>query len=198
MDACWTVATQSSCLPIFCLSILLVCCRCASLSAIPAGMVSHCQPCLLVWCLTIGHAYWCSVSLSAVPAGVVPHYMLCLLVWCLTFSHACWCGASLLAMSVGVVPQYRPCLLVWYSATDILLVGCRWEKDGNKSGVTCKEVPLHQTCLLILCRSHICLLVQCNSVRHACWVHLFRYGFCSASPSGKASSLLQTIGHAYR
>ena len=63
MEACCTVATQSACLPIFCLSILHVCCRCAFLSAIPAGMVSHCQPCLLVWCITIGHAFWCCASL---------------------------------------------------------------------------------------------------------------------------------------
>ena len=35
----------------------------ATLSAIPAGMVSHYQPCLLVWCLTISSACWCGASL---------------------------------------------------------------------------------------------------------------------------------------
>ena len=63
MDACWTVATQSACLLTVCHSILHVCWRCASLSAIPAGMVSHYQPCLLVWCLTISRACWCGASL---------------------------------------------------------------------------------------------------------------------------------------
>ena len=77
MDAWWTVATQSACLLTFCHSILHVCWRCDSLSALPAGMVSHYQLCLLVWCLTI------------------IHYRSCLLVWYLTISHACWCGASL-------------------------------------------------------------------------------------------------------
>ena len=73
MEACWPVATQSACLLTFCLSILHVCWHCASLSAIPAGMVSHFQPCLLVKCLTISRVCWYSVSLSAMPAGVVNH-----------------------------------------------------------------------------------------------------------------------------
>ena len=63
IDACWTVATQSACLLTFCHSILHVCWRCGSLSAIPAGMVSHFQPCLLVWCLIISRAWWCGESL---------------------------------------------------------------------------------------------------------------------------------------
>ena len=62
-DACWTVATQSACLLTFCHSILHVSWRCASLSAIPAGMVSHYQPCLLVWCLTISRSCWRGESL---------------------------------------------------------------------------------------------------------------------------------------
>ena len=63
MDVCWTVANQSACLLTFCHSILHVCWRCASLSAIPAIMVSHYQPYLLVWCLTISHACWRGASL---------------------------------------------------------------------------------------------------------------------------------------
>ena len=62
MDACWIVATQSACLLTFCHSISHVCWRCASLPAIPAGMVSNYQLCLLVWCLTISHACWCCAS----------------------------------------------------------------------------------------------------------------------------------------
>ena len=62
-DACWTVATQSACLLTFCHSILHVSWRCASLSAIPAGMVSHYQPYLLVWYLTISRACGCGESL---------------------------------------------------------------------------------------------------------------------------------------
>ena len=49
LDACWTVATQSACLLTFCHSILYVSWRSVSLSAIPAGMVSHYQPYLWVW-----------------------------------------------------------------------------------------------------------------------------------------------------
>ena len=63
MDACWTVAAQSACLLTFCHSILHVCCCCASLSAIPAGMVSHYQPCRQVWCLAISRACWQGASL---------------------------------------------------------------------------------------------------------------------------------------
>ena len=63
LDACWTVATQSACLLTFCHSILHVCWLCASLSVIPAGMMSHYQPCLLVWCLTISRACWRDASL---------------------------------------------------------------------------------------------------------------------------------------
>ena len=114
MDGCWTVATQLAYLLIFCHSTLHVYRRCASLSAIPASMMSRYQPCLLVWFLTIGHVFWCGASLSAVSAGVVPHYKSCLpssgvvphyqpclLVWCLTIGNAFWCGASLKAIWCG-------------------------------------------------------------------------------------------------
>ena len=136
--------------------------------------------CLLVWCLTTGNAFWCGASLSAMPAGVLLPYRSCLLASCLIINHAYWticnafwCGASSSTMPVGVVPHYRPCLLVWYLtighafwsiaiAINILLVECRWKKDGYKSGATCTEVPLYQTCLMIRCFSQKCLLVQCN------------------------------------
>ena len=95
MDACWTVATQSACLLTFSHSIFHLCWRCASLSAKPAGMVSHYQPCLLAWCFIIGNAFWFGASLSAMPFGVVPHNRPCLLVWCLTVGNVFWCGASL-------------------------------------------------------------------------------------------------------
>ena len=62
VDAYWTVTTQLACLLTFCNPILHVCWLCASLSAIPAGMVSHYQPCLLVWCLTISRACWWGAS----------------------------------------------------------------------------------------------------------------------------------------
>ena len=95
MDACRTVATQSACLLTFCHSILHVCWRCPSLSAIPADMVSHYQSCLLAWCFIIGHAFWFGTLLSAIHVGVVSHYGPCLLVWCLTVGHVFWCGAPL-------------------------------------------------------------------------------------------------------
>ena len=124
-----------------------------------------------MWCLIIGHAFWCDASLQTTPSGVVPHYQPCLLVCCLTIGHAFWCGASSSAMPVSVVPHYRPCLLAWHltighaswsiaTAINILLVECRWEKVGYKSGATCTEVPLYQTCLMIRCHSQICLVVQ--------------------------------------
>ena len=46
LDRCHSII-----MPMFCNSILHVCWRCASLSALSVGMVSHYQPCLLVWCL---------------------------------------------------------------------------------------------------------------------------------------------------
>ena len=61
----WTVATLSACLSSLCLSMLHLCWLCASLAAIPTGMVSHYQPCLLVLCLNIGRACLCGVSLNA-------------------------------------------------------------------------------------------------------------------------------------
>ena len=121
MDVCWTVATQSASLLsfvtqycisagvvllyllyllIWCLTISRACWYSCSLSAVPAGMVSHYQPCLLVWYLTIrcfikGHVIWFGTLLSALHVCVVPHYRPCLLVWCLTVVHVFWCGASL-------------------------------------------------------------------------------------------------------
>ena len=118
----------------------------------PAGVLLPYRSCLLAWCLIINHAYWCVASLYAMPSGVVPHSS---------------------TMPVGVVPHFRPCLVAWYltishafwsiaTALNILLVECRWKKGGYKSGATCIEVPLNQTCLMIWCHSQICLLVQCN------------------------------------
>ena len=89
MDACWG---HSNSMPADILSLnIAILLGCASLSAIPAGMVSH------YYC-----ACWYGVSLSAMPAGVVPHYKSSLLF-----------GTSLSAMPVGVMPHYWPCLLVW-------------------------------------------------------------------------------------
>ena len=112
--ACRSFTTQSVCLPIFC-SFLHACWCCASLSAIPACMVSHYQPCLLVWSLTIGHAFWCDASLSAISSGVLSYYneyRPSLLVWSLIINHAHWCGASLYTMSVGQLPLQPTFLLI--------------------------------------------------------------------------------------
>ena len=164
-----------ACILALCFSICYTCWYGVSPSAVSAGMVSHFQQCLLLLCFIIGHAFSFGVSLSAMPVGVVSHYRSCLLVWCLTVSHVFWCGASLYAMPVGVVPHYRPCLLVRFALQlTFWLVECRRKRDGYKSGATLTEVTLHETRLLIRCHSQICLLVQCNSIRHACWVHLFR------------------------
>ena len=122
MDACWTVATQSS-------SRSFVTQSCMSASVVLLYL-SY----MLVWCLTVSHACWCDASLKAILSGVVPHYQLCqlvqyliighsfrcgephyqpcLLVWYLTIGHAFQCGASLYTMPSGVVSHYQPCLLV--------------------------------------------------------------------------------------
>ena len=112
----------------------------------PSPVVPHYQQCILVWCLTIGHAFSCGASLSALPVGVVSHYRPCLLAWYLTIGHACWSIAT---------------------AMDILLVECRWKKDGVRcymysgaiiSDMSADTVPLsdmpactvqlYQTCML--------------------------------------------------
>ena len=134
-------------MPIFCNSILHVCWCCACLSVRSVGLVPHYQLCQMVRCLIKDHAFWCGASLSAMPVGVVPHYRPCLLVRCLIIIHVFWCGAhfscgaSLSALPVDVVSHCRPCLLALYltkgqacwsiaTATNILLVKCRWKKDG--------------------------------------------------------------------
>ena len=147
-----------------CFSICYTCWYGVSLSAVSAGMVSHFQPCLLVWCLILGHVFSFGSSLSAMPVGVVPHYRSCLLVWCLTIDHAYWRVTSLYAMSAGL----------FCTSTNILISLVQREEGWLQSDATLKDVPL-QTCLLIRCHSQICLLVQYNSIRHTCWVHLIRY-----------------------
>ena len=67
--ACWTVSTQSICLPIFYHSI-----------SMPADLLPLIPACLLVLCISICHTCVYGVSLSAVFAGVEPHYCPCLLV----------------------------------------------------------------------------------------------------------------------
>ena len=103
----------------------------------------------------------------------MPHCRPCLLVWCFSVGHA-FC----------VMPLYRPWRLAWYliighacwsiaTATDILLVECRWKKHGYNSVATLIEVPLHQTWLLFLSHSQICLFVQSTlSDRHAGFIYL--------------------------
>ena len=164
-------------------------------------VVPHYRPCHLVksitisyacWCVALlkSNAFWCSASLLTMPVGVLPHYMPCLMVWCLIISHAFWCGGSLWSMLSGVMPHariislacwcgsfYRPCLL---SCTSLYAMPAgqsplqptfyQSNADGRRM-VTCTEVPLYQTCLLIRRLSQICLLVQCNSIRQARWVY---------------------------
>ena len=148
----------------------------------PADLLPLNIACLLALCFSICYTFWCGASLSAVPAGMVSQYQPCLLAWFFIIGHAFWFGTSLTAMHVSVVPYYRTCLLLWYLPLVRLalqptfwLVECRGKRRGYKSGATLKEVPLHETCLLIRCYSQTWLLVQCNSIWHACWVHLFRY-----------------------
>ena len=162
--ACWPFVTQ-------------YCLRCASLSAIPAGMVSHYQPYLWVWWIIIGHTFWFGTSILAMPVGVVPHYKSCLLVWCLTVDHVFWCGASLYAMPVGMIIHYRPSLLVRFALQPrFWLVECR------PKGVATSLVLVLQMCNYIrnVCWSGATLRYAClysaTLIRHACWVvHLFRY-----------------------
>ena len=148
-----------ACLLALCFSICYTCWYGISLSAVPACVVLHYRSCLLVVYLAISHACWEGASLLAMPSGVVPHCKPCLLVWCLTIGHACWRGTTLYTMPAGP----------FCTSTDILTSSVQRDEGWLQ------EVPLHQTCLLIQCHSQTCLLVQCNSIRHACWVHLFRY-----------------------
>ena len=113
-----------------------------------------------MWCLTKGHALSCGASLSALPGGVVPHYRPCLLALYLTISHACWSIAT---------------------ATDILLVECRWKKDGVWCNLYSGAIISDKSANMVPFSD---MLVQCNSIRHACWVHLFRYA-CSGKVSGR-------------
>ena len=128
-------------------------------------VVPHYQPCILVRCLTIGHAFSCGASISALHVGVVPYYRPWLLAWYLTIGHACWSLAT---------------------ATDILLVECRWKKGGvwcylysSLSSVIISDiyadtvplsdmpacnVQLYQTCMLGLF-IQICVFVKCCSTR---------------------------------
>ena len=151
-----------------------------------SGVVPHYRQCLLVWCLTISHACWCGASLYVMPPGVVPyyhpyllgmlhHYGSCLLVWCLITNHSCWCGSSLKTMPLGVVLHYRPCLMVNCHCNQYFTSRVQMEEGWFKSGATCTEMQLYQTCLKIQCCTQICLLVQCNYISHACWVHKFIY-----------------------
>ena len=159
MGACWTVATQSVCLLIFYHSILHAWC-CASLSAIPACMVSHYQPFLLQWCLTICHAFGCDASRSTMPSGVLPQYRPCLLVLSLTIGHAFWCGPSLSTMPIGVVPHNYPCLLVRCHSNRNFYYFC-----ADRRMVT-----------------NLVLLVQrCHHIRHVCWSGAFLRYTCMYS-----------------
>ena len=116
---------------------------------------------------------------STMPVGVVPHFRPYLLAWYLTIGHAFWSIAT---------------------AINILLVECRWKKSGYKSGATCTEVPLYQSCLMIRCHSQIMPACKMqllsdmhagfmNSSTHVCKVLLYqaRYLVCYKS-----------IRHAYR
>ena len=170
MDAYWTVATQSACLLTFCHSILHVCWRCASLSAIPAGMVSHYQPCLLVWCLTINCACWCGAS-----------YRSYLLVWYITISisHAGWCGTLLYAMPAGPFCNLTNILTSWVQ-TEMrwLQVWCYSYRGAITSDMFANLVPLldmpacivqlYQTCMMgSLIQIHV--FVKCFSIRQEIW-----------------------------
>ena len=175
-----------------------------SLSAMSVGVVPHYRSCLLVWCLTIRHACWCGASLSDMPVGVVPHCRPCLLVWCLTKGHAFWCDTSLSAMYVGVVPQYRLCLLAlylnighacWFVATVQPIF--YWSSADGRRMVTSLVPPVHR-CLYIryVCwfdanLTHACLYSATLSDMCARFIYS-NTCICNASPSGKASGLLQT------
>ena len=152
-------------------------------------MVLHYRLCLLVWCITIArmfvfchsidHACSCGTSLSAMHSGVVPHYI----------GRVGSGGTSLSAMPAGVVPYYKPCLLVLgYCSLHLILVKCKWKKNGYKSGPTLTGVPLHQTsadpvslsdmpaCTVKLCQTcmlgsflQLHMFVKCCSIWQGIW-----------------------------
>ena len=124
---------------------------------------------------------------------MLPHNSACLLAWCLIINHAYWCIASLGAMPSGVEPQHKPCQLAWHlfignvfwsiaTTINILLVEFRWKKGGYKSGATCKEVPLYQTCLMVHCHSCTMQLYQTGML--GSWIHLRVFAKCCSIKQG--------------
>ena len=145
-----------------------------------SGVVPHYQPCLLVSCLTLGHAFWCGASSSTMPFGVIPHYRQCLCAWDLTIYQSFWSIATVI---------------------NILLVECRREKGGYKSGATCTE-----TCLIIRCHSDMpsCTMQLLSDMRagfinsstHVCKVLLYqaRYLVCYKSSDMPTGRMLLALG----
>ena len=163
----------------------------AQLQAMASGVVSYYQPYLLVYCLTIGHAFWRGASLATMPNCVLLHYRSCLLVWYLIINHACWCGSLLYTMPVGGVPHYRLCLLVNCHCNQYFTGRVQMEEGWLQ--VWCylyRGVII--SVMIIRCHSQICLLVQCNYIRHSCWVHEFIFACLkSVTLPSKLSGLLQ-------
>ena len=112
MGACWTVTTQSICLPIFYHSISMPA-DLLPLNQYACRSFTTQSVCLPIFYHSFLHSCWCCVSLFTIPACMVSHYQPFLLVWSLTIGHAFWCDASLSAMPSGVMSHHRPHLLVW-------------------------------------------------------------------------------------
>ena len=114
----------------------------ASLSAVPAGVVSYYRPThsgvvshYQPWCFIIGH-------FATHTARMVPHYQLCLLVHC----H---CNRYFISR----VQVEEGWLQFCYSYRGAI------SPDMAADPVSLADMP---ACTVI-------------SIRHACWVHLFRY-----------------------
>ena len=72
-------------------------------------------------------------------------------------------------MPIGMVSHYKPCPLVrchcnWYFTCSVQMEE-GWLQVWCYLYISADPIP----------RSQVCLLVQCISIIHACWVHLLRY-----------------------
>ena len=86
-------------------------------------------------------------------------------------------------MPIGVVPLNKSGILVNCHRINILLVECRWKKGGCKSGATCTEVPLYQTCLMIQCHTQIGLQLYQTCLLGS-WIHLHMFVKCCSINQG--------------
>ena len=149
MDTCWTVATQSACLPIFRHSFRHAwwCGASITISAMSVGVTCQCQ---LAWCLNIGHAVWSSATLWCDASLLVVSAM---------------CIASLSTMPTGGMPHYMPYLWSVATATGIFTSQVQTEEGSYKSGI---EVITLEYSIKLKIKRNDWLLAECHQATNHC------------------------------